>query len=118
MEKRERRHCGFGMEMMEKRGGGFAMDKKESALASKRGEVGRPACVGRKGHEQEGDALEVMEEEVGGSISVHGDAATGTPLHTAHLDMPRPCHMVAEAEVSIMTMSRPVADTESSSNGK
>ncbi|VAH60616.1 hypothetical protein VPH35_044352 [Triticum aestivum] len=54
-----------------------------SALAFQRGEVGRPACVGRKGHEQEGDALEVMEEEVGGGISVHGDATPGTLLHTS-----------------------------------
>ena len=29
MEKRERRHSGFGMEMMERRGGGFAMEKRE-----------------------------------------------------------------------------------------
>ncbi|XP_048534498.1 uncharacterized protein LOC125513419 [Triticum urartu] len=144
------------------------VDGLGSALASKRGEVGRPACVGRKGHEQEGDALEGMEEEVGGGISVHGDAAKGPPCTPqrpwqrrhgnppAHLGMPRLCHMVAEmrppmlcrcrlilfikrrhlcrttpphlphcnghlldeAEVSIMTMSRPVADVESSFNGK
>ena len=29
MEKRERRDGGFGMEMMERRGGGFAMEKRE-----------------------------------------------------------------------------------------
>ncbi|XP_037440024.1 uncharacterized protein LOC119308014 [Triticum dicoccoides] len=59
------------------------VDGSGSALAFQRGEVGRPACVGRKGHEQEGDALEVMEKEVGGGISVHGDATPGTLLHTS-----------------------------------
>ena len=94
------------------------VDGLGSALASKRGEVGRPACVGCKGHEQEGDALEVMEEEVGGGISVHGDAATGPPVHTsasmaappwdppAHLGMPRPCHMVAEMRPPMLCRRR------------
>ncbi|EMS59308.1 hypothetical protein TRIUR3_25468 [Triticum urartu] len=37
------------------------VDGLGSALAFQRGEVGRPACVGRKGHEQEGDALEILD---------------------------------------------------------
>ena len=32
MEKRERRECGFGMEMMERRGGGFAMEKTGKSM--------------------------------------------------------------------------------------
>ena len=32
MEKRERRDSGFGMEMMERRGGCFAMKKREKSV--------------------------------------------------------------------------------------
>ena len=34
IEKRERRDGGFGMEMMERRGGGFAMEKRERSVHS------------------------------------------------------------------------------------
>ena len=48
--ERERSDAGFGMEMMERRGGGFAMEKRERSVRRqfKIGREGRRALTGSK----------------------------------------------------------------------
>ena len=49
-QKRERRDSGFGMEMMESRGGGFAMEKRDRSVWQRFsiGREGRCAVTGSK----------------------------------------------------------------------